>query len=585
MRGVRRLLTIARVLAPILACAWVLALPHKASLFATGPDAFQAHFVDIAEKMGVTGRNVFGGVTRKDYILEQTGNGVAIFDYDGDGREDIFITNGTRFPPSPEGQSAHALLYHNEGNGRFREVSEQAGVALKGWGQGACVGDYDNDGHPDVLVTFYGHNVLLRNRGDGTFEDVTAKAGLPVTGIRFGSGCTFFDYDRDGNLDLFISNYVDLDLDKTPKPGQGGFCEWKGIPVSCGPRGLPLARNVLYHNNGDGTFTDVSEKAGILKPGGRYALSAVAADFNNDGWPDLYVACDMTPSLLYHNLHNGTFEERGAEAGVAYNFDGALQAGMGVAVGDYDGDGRLDIAKTNFSGDLTSLFHNDDGKFFTDLSREAGLGVHQLLGWGIAFMDVDDDGWPDLVIANGHVYPEVEGKNLGDTYLQPTLLYRNQGQGKFVEVTSQAGPAFQVARPARGLALGDLDGSGRPEIVIVNMNGVPSVLKNMEPRGHYVNVKLEATESNRSAIGARVTVTAAGRRRVNEVFGASSFYSQHSATLHFGLGELTKVDSIEVRWPTGRVQVTPGVDADQTVRIREPRGKEGEGGTWAVTKP
>lgn len=547
--------------------------------------AFSAHFSDIAASAGVTGQNIFGGVARKDYILETTGSGAAIFDYDGDGRNDILITNGTRLDGSAEGKQAHTFLYHNEGNGKFREVSREAGIALHGWAQGVCVGDYDNDGHPDVLVSFYGHNALMRNKGNGTFEDVTEKAKLPVTGTRYGSGCTFIDYDRDGNLDLFVSNYVDLSLEATPKPGQNGFCEWKGIPVMCGPRGLPLAHNVLYHNNGDGTFTDVTEAAGISKPGGRYALGVVTADFDNDGWPDLYVACDMTPSLLFHNLHNGTFEERGVEAGVAYNFDGSLQAGMGVAVADFDGDGRLDIAKTNFSGDLTSLFHNDDGKFFTDVSREAGLGSRQFLGWGLAFVDVDDDGWRDLVIGNGHVYPEVDGKNLGDEYLQPTVLYQNLGNGKFRDVTAEAGPGFETPRSARGLAVGDVDGNGRPEIVIVNMNAVPAILKNTAPTGHYLNVVLEPTESNRSGIGARVTVNAGGRKRIDEVMGGNSFYSQHSSTLHFGLGKVTKVDGVEVRWPSGKTQSVPAVDADGTLHVKEQRASDPRGVYWAVSKP
>ncbi len=546
---------------------------------------FSAHFTDIAASSGVTGQNVYGGLARKDYILETTGNGAAIFDFDGDGRNDIFITNGTRLGASPGDKETHTFLYRNEGNGKFREVSREAGIALRGWAQGVCVGDYDNDGHPDLLITYYGHNVLMRNKGDGTFEDVTEKAHLPVTGNRYGSGCTFVDYDRDGKLDLFVSNYVDLDLDKTPKPGQNGFCEWKGIPVMCGPRGLPLGHSVLYHNNGDGTFTDVTEATGIGKAGGRYGLGVVTADFDNDGWPDLYVACDMTPSLLFHNLHNGTIEERGVEAGVAYNYDGSLQAGMGVAVADFDGDGRLDIAKTNFSGDLTSLFHNDDGKFFTDVSREAGLGTRQLLGWGTAFIDVDDDGWRDLVVANGHVYPEVEGKHLGDEYLQPTILYRNLSNGKFRDVTAEAGPAFQTARSARGLAVGDLDGDGRPEIVIVNMNAVPSLLKNTTPGGHYLNVALEPTESNRSAIGARVTVSAGGRKRIDEVMGGSSFYSQNSSALHFGLGTLTRVDIVDVRWPNGKIQAVPAVESDQTLHVKEQRASDPVGAYWSVTKP
>ncbi len=530
--------------------------------------SFKAHFADLSAACGLTQSNIYGGLSRKDYILETTGNGVAIFDYDGDGKNDILIVNGSRqVPPNADRQTPQ--LYHNEGNGHFQEASKSSGLHPMAWGEGVCVGDYDNDGHPDLLLTAFGHNVLYRNLGNGKFEDVTEKAHLPVSGIRYGSGCSFVDYDRDGYLDLFVANYVDLDLQKTPRPGQGEYCEWKGIPVMCGPRGLPLAHNILYHNNRDGTFTDVSESAGVLKPGGRYGLGVVAADFDNDGWPDIYVACDMTPSLFFHNLHNGTFEERGAEAGVAYNFDGSLQAGMGVAVADYDGDGRLDIAKTNFSGDLTSLFHNDDGKFFTDVSRDAGLGSRQLLGWGVAFVDVDDDGWRDVVIANGHVYPEVEGKQLGDTYLQPTVLFRNLGGGKFQDVTSEAGPGFETPRPARGLAVGDLDGDGRPEIVVVNMNKTPSLLKNNGPHGHYLNVALTGTKSNRSAIGARAVVTVQGRQMIDEVMSGGSYYSQNSFTLHFGLGAATRVDSVEIHWPSGIVQKLGSTAADELLKITE----------------
>jgi len=319
--------------------------------------AAELNFIDRGSDAGLKETNTFGGKTQKTFILESTGNGVAIFDYDGDGHNDIFIANGTTL----QGEGGPSFLYHNDGKGNFTLVSDAAGITKKGWAQGVCAGDYDNDGRTDLLVTYYGTNVLYRNLGNGRFADVTKQAGLPVTGVRWGAGCSFTDYDRDGKLDLFISNYVDLDMNATPKPGQDPTCQFKGLPTACGPRGLPAAANVLYHNNGDGTFTDVSVPAGILKPGRRYGLGVVAADFDNDGWPDIYVACDMTPSLLYHNLGNGKFEERAVESGVAYNFDGRLQAGMGVAVADYDGNGFLDIAKTNFSGDLTSLFKNEDG--------------------------------------------------------------------------------------------------------------------------------------------------------------------------------------------------------------------------------
>jgi hypothetical protein len=344
---------------------------------------------------------------------------------------------------------------------------------------------------------------------------------------------------------------------------------WKEIPVMCGPRGLPQAHNLLYHNNGDGTFTDVSEKAGIVKAGGRYGLGVATADFNNDGWPDIYVACDMTPSLFFENKHDGTFEERGAAAGVAYNFDGALQAGMGVAVADFDGDGRLDIAKTNFSGDLTSLYRNEDGRFFTDVSREAGLAARQFLGWGIAFLDADDDGWPDLVIANGHVYPEVENRPVGDKYLQPTLLMRNLGNGRFTDWTAAAGPGFATPRPARGLATGDLDGDGRPEVAIVNMNATPSVLHNRKTGGNFLNVAVKGTKSNRSGIGARIEVTVGERTMVSEVMSGGSYYSQNSLVAHFGLGKASIVERLRIRWPGGSVQTWEKVAVNQKVIATE----------------
>jgi hypothetical protein len=547
---------------------WIVLLSSLAN-----PLAVELSFSDIAPAAGLRVANTFGDRTHKEYILETTGNGAAIFDYDGDGLNDIFIANGTMLEGTARG--THPQLYRNHGTGHFTEISEQAGLTHQGWGQGVCVGDYDNDGYPDLLVTYYGHNVLYRNLGNGKFADVTKAAGLPVEGTRWGTGCTFMDYDRDGKLDLFVSNYVDLDLSKTPKPGEQPTCFWKGVPVMCGPQGLPLGHNALYHNNGDGTFTDVSEKAGILKPGGRYGLGVVAADFDNDGWPDIYVACDMTPSLLYHNRRDGTFEERGVEAGLAYNFNGALQAGMGVAVADFDGDGLLDIAKTNFSGDLLSLYKNEDGKFFTDIAQQSGLGVHQLLGWGITFLDVDEDGWKDLVVANGHVYPEVERVDTGEKYAQPTLVYRNLGNGRFADITAQAGPAFQQPRPARGLAIGDVDGDGRPEIVIVNMNQTPSLLKNTGGHGNFISIRLVGTKSNRSAIGARVTIEAGGRRQMDEVRGGSSFYSQNDLALFFGLGKADTVDRMEVRWPSGAIEKWDHVAANRKIVLTE--GQKGNG--------
>ncbi|MBY0506295.1 MAG: CRTAC1 family protein [Bryobacteraceae bacterium] len=514
-------------------------------------DGRGVYFEDVAAAWGITQKNVFGGEKRKDFILETTGNGVAIVDADGDGREDLLLLNGTRLAPVA-GQKSLPALYRNEGDGKFTSLIN-SGFEVEGWAQGVCAGDVDNDGRVDLLITYYGHNRLYRNEGGERFADITARSGLPASGVRFGSGCTFLDYDRDGRLDLFVANYVNIDLAKTPKPGQGQYCVWKEIPVMCGPRGLPLATNLLYHQEPDGRFRDVSNAAGILKPGGRYALQAVSADFDNDGWPDLYVACDMTPSLLYRNKGNGTFEERGEPAGVAFNADGRLQAGMGVAVADFNHDGYLDIAKTNFSGDLTSLFLNEDGKFFTDVSAQAGLGARQLLGWGAAFVDFDDDGHTDLLTVNGHVYPEVEGSPVGDRYRQETLFFRNLGNGKFSDWTAKSGPALATPRISRGLAVGDLDQDGRPEAVILNMNELPTVLKNTAPSGNFLNLRLAGAKSNRAAIGARVTVMSGGVRQVAEVMSGSSFYSQNSLTLHFGL-DVAKSAGVTVRWPSGKTE-------------------------------
>jgi enediyne biosynthesis protein E4 len=540
-----------------------------AGAIALGESTFPIRLVDVAKESGLTLKNTSGGKTSKTYIFETTGNGVAIFDYDGDGANDVLITNGTTLLGPVQNETRTVQLYRNDGSGKFTDVSREAGFRFEGWAQGVCVGDYNNDGKPDVLITYYGQNRLYKNLGGGKFADATAEAHLPIGGVRYGAGCSFFDYDRDGWLDLFVANYVDLDLAKTPKPGDDGSCHWKELPVMCGPVGLPMAHNVLYHNNGDGTFTDVSLPSGILKPGGRYGLGVVAADFDNDGWPDIYVACDQTPSLLYWNKHDGTFEERADASGAAYNADGQLQAGMGVAVADYDGNGFLDIAKTNFSGDLPSLFKNEDGKFFTDVALQAGLAANHLLGWGIAFVDLDGDGFKDLVIANGHVYPEVDRGAIGETYSQKTLLYRNLGNGKFADVTALAGPALSKTRPARGLAVGDLDGDGRPEIVIANMNSTPSLLRNEGPKRNFVSLLLAGTKSNRSAIGARVTIEAAGHRQMDEVMSGGSYYSHNDMTLYFGLASATTIDKLEIRWPSGAIQEWKNIPANQRLLITE----------------
>jgi len=526
-------------------------------------------YSDVASQAGLVHSNVYGGRSRKNYILETTGNGAAIFDFDGDGWSDLLFTNGRTLEQDESTQPGALVLYRNDGKGRFRDITAKAGLETKGWAQGLCVGDFDNDGALDFLVTYYGHNRLYRNSRNDGFSDVTARAKLPASGTRWGTGCSFLDYDRDGWLDLFVANYVDLDLSKTPKPGQNPNCFWKGIPVMCGPRGLPLGYNVLYRNQSDGTFVDVSEPNGILKPGGRYGLGVVTSDFDNDGWTDIYVACDQTPSLFYRNRGNGAFEERGIPAGVAYNFDGHAQAGMGVAVADYDGNGFFDIVKTNFSGDLPSLYNNEDGKFFSDLSKQAGLAANQLLGWGVLFLDADEDGRKDILIANGHVYPEVDTAGTGDRYLQNTLRYWNLGNGRFSDVSEASGPAFKSLRPARGMASGDLDGDGHPEVLIVNMNERPNLLRNEGSLQHAVVISLSGTTSNRSAIGARVTLEAGGLRQMDEVRSGGSFYSHNDLALHFGVGRATKLDRLDVRWPNGEIQSWRGLPVNQRLVIAE----------------
>ncbi len=565
------LLAVSRRQAAIATCAFL----TICAACATRLPGEQPGFGDIAAASGISSSTTFGSRDSSSYILETTGTGTAVFDFDNDGDNDILIVNGTTFELQADGKSPPSHLYVNDGHGMFRESALGKGLTARGWGQGACVGDIDNDGWNDLLVTYYGRNILYSNR-EGTFRTSEQALG-PTPAGQWGAGCAFLDYDLDGLLDLFVANYVDFDPESTPKPGSPGACEWKGIPVMCGPRGLPRARNWLYRNLGGGRFADVSEEAGILKPGGRYALGVAAADFDRDGDTDIYVACDMTPSLLYSNNGDGTFTETASEAGVGYNVDGQLQAGMGVAVSDYDGNGYLDIAKTNFSGDLPSLYRNDDGLFFEDVAFEAGLGIHQLLGWGVLFVDADEDGYQDLLIANGHVYPEVDAAEVGETYRQPTVLYRNLGDGTFRDITQHGGPALQATRPARGMAQGDLDGDGRPEIVIANINLEPTVLRNAAPPRNAVLLRLHGTESNRNAIGSTVTLTASGRRLVQAVVGGGSYYSQSSYDLHFGLGDSSGPVSAEVAWTNGLSQTWPGLPANHvhvlTEGVSEPVSK------------
>ncbi len=551
-----------RRLAPFLRIA---ALAASISLPSSGGSP---EYTDIATSSGLRHAVTFGSATENTYILETTGTGAAIFDFDRDGDNDVLVVNGTTYPLHESGESPSSFLYVNDGHGQFREAVGAAGLGAVGWGQGACIGDIDNDGWEDLVVTYFGSNVLYRNE-NGKFKDASGGLGQAEGQRRWGAGCAFLDYDSDGLLDLFVANYVDFDPENTPKPGSSGACEWKSIPVMCGPRGLPRASNLLYRNLGEGVFEDVSEAAGILAPGGRYALGSVTADFDNDGDIDIYVACDMTPSLLYSNNGDGTFTDIASEAGVAYSADGQLQAGMGVAVADYDGNGFLDIAKTNFSGDLPSLYNNEDGIFYEDVAFEAGLGAHQLLGWGALFVDADEDGAPDLMLANGHVYPEVDSASIGETYSQQTVLFRNLGDGSFEDATSNGGAALREPRPARGMAAGDLDGDGHPEIVVVNVNRPPTLLKNPVPDASAVLIRLTGTVSNRSAIGSRVAVCVGNRCQVQAVVGGGSYYSQSDLTLHFGLGQAGSVDAVEITWPKGLRQRWTDLQANQRYRFTE----------------
>ena len=533
----------------------------------------KVEFRDIAAAAGLTASNIYGGVTTKKYILEMTGNGAAIFDFDNDGKPDIFLVNGTRLETPAAGRKATSRLYHNEGNGTFLDVTEKSGMTQTGWGQGVCAGDFDNDGLTDLLVTYFGHNVLYRNLGGGRFEDVTEKSGLPVTGQRWGTGCAFLDYDRDGYLDLFVANYLDFDLERAALPGANPFCSWKGLRVFCGPRGFPGGHNLLYHSERGRSFTDVTQKAGVAFSDLHYNLGVVSSDFDDDGWPDIYVACDSSPSLLYRNNKDGTFTDIAVGRGAAYGPDGQEQGSMGVAAGDYDNDGRIDIVKTNFMDETSTLYHNEGDAYFDDQTYSGGLGVNtRFVGWGVSFLDIDQDGWKDIFMANGHIYPELEGAKTGEEFRQRKILYWNLRNGAFRDITGEGGAAMSEPRVSRGLATGDLDGDGAPEILIVNMNQPPSLLKNVGPKGNAILVEAVGTKSNRSAIGARVLVTAGGLRQTEEVRSGGSYASQSDFRLHFGLGSAAKADQIEIRWPSGAVEKLSNVAAAQCIRVREGDG-------------
>lgn len=533
-----------------------------------------ANFVDLATSAGLTAPVTFGGVDTKKYIIETTGTGTAIFDYDNDGWPDILIVNGTTLDIiSAAGQPTNHL-YHNNHDGTFTDVTAKAHLNHSGWGQGVCVGDYDNDGFDDIYITYYGKNVLYHNNGDGTFTDVSSKAGVAGTGKAWGTGCAFVDYDRDGKLDLVVATYVDFDLSTAPAPGERASCIWKGVPVMCGPRGLPWGKNILYHNRGDGTFEDVTQKAHIDQTTGHYGFSVTTLDFDDDGWPDIFIACDSTPSILYRNNHDGTFTDVAITAGAAFNEDGKEQAGMGSAAADYNGDGKIDIFKTNFSDDTSTLYRNNGDGTFDDVTFAAGLGLNtKYLGWGVAFLDFDNDGWPDLLLVNGHVYPEVDKQHLGSDYEEPRILYHNAGNGKFVDTSSTGGPAILAKTSARGLAVGDLWNDGRISALISNMNAPPSLLVNqLRNTNHWVAIKTIGTKSNRDGIGAKISLKAGSRVLVDEVRSGSSYISNSDMRVHFGLGSIGKIDWVQIRWPSGLIERFDDSAVDKILTLREGSG-------------
>jgi len=529
---------------------------------------FNAHFVDVAREAGLVAPVIYGSADHKDYILEATGCGCAFIDYDNDGWMDIFLLSGTQLSGPPPG--ATNRLYRNNRDGTFTDVTEKSGLHDVGWASGVCVGDYNNDGFEDLFCTYFGQNKLYRNNGNDTFTDVTKEAGLLNEKPRWGAGCTFVDCNRDGHLDLFVSNYVEFDFKRAPKPGANSNCNWKGIPVECGPRGLPPGYHSLYRNNGDGTFTDVSGPAGISQLRESYGMTAVSADFNEDGWPDIYVACDSTPSLMLINSGKGTFREEGVLRGVALSDDGMEQAGMGIGVGDYDLDGHLDIFKTHFSEDTNGLYHNDGTGNFEDVTRAAKIGVEtRYICWGAGVVDLDNDGWPDLFFTTGNVYPQLEKPLPQYPNKSPRIVFRNLGNGTFEELIDEAGPGIAAPHCSRGCAFGDFDNDGDIDILIVNLNEPPSLLRNdLHGDNHWLKVRLIGTKSNRSAIGARAVAHYGGKKQAQTVMSQSSFYSANDPRLHFGLGPATSAD-LEVHWPSGLLQKFPNIAANQLIVITE----------------
>ncbi len=518
-------------------------------------------FTDIAASVGLKARFVNGGETVKKYIIEANGAGVAFFDFDNDGWEDIFLVNGSRLNEPGAGGN---YLFRND-HGKFVDVTEKAGMSRKGWGFGVCGGDIDNDGFDDLFITYWGSNVLYRNTGKGGFRaEVWPDKG------EWSTGCSFLDYDRDGNLDLVVTRYMEFDPAKVPLPGAPPNCEWKGVAVFCGPRGLPKGGLRLYKGHGDGTFTDVTAKTGASAAGSFYGFTVVAADLNHDGWIDIYVAGDSSPSVMLRNNKNGTFSEIGSETGVAFSEHGYEQGGMGLAVGDFDNDGRLDIAKTNFAGDYPNLYRNLGRGIFEDVVMKAGLAINpQYVGWGVGFVDFDSDGWLDVFQVNGHVYPELEKKPGGEAFRSPRLLYRNLGNGRFEDVSAMVGPGVTHRASSRGAAFTDFDNDGDMDVLIMNMHEGPSLLRNESKTGNgWLQVSVQG-----AAMGAVVTLEAGGRKQAQTVLSQTSFLSYNGRRLHFGLGRSTRVDALTVAWPSGRTERFAVPAINRLMRLEEGKGQ------------